>query len=121
MSGAASGRHVLVLADSLSFTEFVEALSKLSLVTMQGEAKLSDVKKILVGLNFLCEFFVTGSFDGLSGRGEGPVAIKDAAVRRPSVKPAATTGDADNNFRGGSAAVSKAKTIESFGGSRSRK
>lgn len=57
----------LGLQDAICFSEFVEALSKLSIITMSTEATLSDVKKIRIGLNFLIEFYVTGSFDGLGG------------------------------------------------------
>jgi hypothetical protein len=119
----------LGLGDALCFTEFVEALSKLSLITMQEEAGLSEMKKILVGLNFVVEYYVTGSFEGLSGRGDLPsaaAAVKNAASRQPTAKPVATVDDANSGsvkagmVGDGSSSVkfgSKAssKTVEGFG------
>jgi len=48
--------------DTIYFSEFVEALSKLSLITMQNvKSSFTDLKKIRVGLNFLIEYYVTVS------------------------------------------------------------
>ena len=47
--------------DTICFSEFVEALSKLSLITMQNVKAFTELKKIRVGLNFLIEYYVTVS------------------------------------------------------------
>ena len=47
--------------DTICFSEFVEALSKLSLITMENVKTFTDLKKIRVGLNFLIEYYVTVS------------------------------------------------------------
>lgn len=50
--------------DTIYFSEFVEALSKLSLITMQNVTAFTELKKIRVGLNFLIEYYVTVSVLG---------------------------------------------------------
>ena len=78
----------LGLHDAICFSEFVEALSKLSVITMAHETTLPDLKKIRVGLNFLIEYYVTGSFDGLGGsdasvtKGTSKGLVKGAAAKR---------------------------------------
>ena len=51
----------LGIHDTIGFAEFVEALSRLSLITMQNVNAFTELKKIRVGLNFLIEYYVTVS------------------------------------------------------------